>query len=293
MTDSEIIRLLITAAGSAVIVVLVMRITGGIKARREAMPDTAAALLHRISGQLDALDRIGAQVDGLDRAFRIPRMRGGFGETLLEEHLRAWLPPGSWSAQYGFPGGTRVDAVIRMGSRLVALDSKFPLERLESWLAGDAQGIPSDAKRAIIGHAESIASKYIRPQDGTLSFALMYMPAENIHYRMLRDDDGSLMRECLKRNVLPVGPMSLFAYLQTVAYGLKGLTLPAEGRELRRRIDRIRRDFTALAKPIATASTHLRNLSKSWDELERRAFKLEAGLEELDGLPQAAPKRTK
>ncbi len=237
--------------------------------------DSQSEVLHRISRQLDSLDRIGERVEGLDRAFRIPRIRGGFGETLLEELLRAWLPEGSWKSQYSFSDGTRVDAVIRMGSRLVPVDSKFPLERLEEWLKDENSGMSGEIRRTIISHADAISSKYIRPDEKTLSFALMYIPAENMHYRLLRDDDGSVMRECLQRQVLPVGPMSLFAYLQTVSYGLKGLTLPAEGKELRRRVDRLRRDFTALMKPLATASTHLKNLTKSWEELERRAVRME------------------
>ena len=247
--------------------------------------DIHSELLHRISRQLDALDRIGERVESLDNAFRIPRVRGGFGESLLEELLRAWLPEGSWISQYSFPDGSRVDAVIRMGSRLVPVDSKFPLERLEDWLKDEKAGINGEVKRTIISHANTISSKYIKPEDGTLSFALMYIPAENMHYRLLRDDDGTLMKECLHRHVLPVGPMSLFAYLQTVSYGLKGLTLPAEGRELRRRVDRLRKDFSALAKPLATASTHLRNLNRSWEEIERRVLRVEERIRDLDGNP--------
>jgi DNA recombination protein RmuC len=273
-------------------VLLTLAVLLAVALRRRGKPGTAdprnahEELLRRISRQLDALDGIGKRVDGLDRAFRIPRMRGGFGESLLEELLGAWLPEGSWTTQYAFPDGTRADAVVRMGKRLVAVDSKFPLERIEGWLMDDDAPIDGEVKRAIRGHAESIASKYIRPEDGTLSFALMYLPAENLHYRLLRDDDGSIMRACLTAGVLPVGPMSLFAYLQTVSYGLKGLSLPEEGRELRRRIDRLRRDFEALAKPLATASTHLKNLNRSWEEIDRRFGRLEDGLDALDSSPE-------
>ncbi|MCG8453327.1 MAG: DNA recombination protein RmuC [Spirochaetales bacterium] len=253
--------------------------------QREGLEPTSSALLHRITKQLDALDSIGAQVEGLDRAFRIPRTRGGFGETLLEELLRSWLPQGSWSTQYPFPNGTRVDAIIRMGSKLVPVDAKFPLERLEHWLRNEGKGIPGEVRRTILGHAQSIAQKYIRPEDGTLSFALMYFPAENLHYRVLTDDDGSLMRECLELHVLPVGPMSLFAYLQTVAFGLRGLALPAQGRELRKHIERIRRDVSALERPLTVASTHLKNLNKCWEEIERKRVRLEAGMEEISESP--------
>jgi DNA recombination protein RmuC len=268
-----------------VIIVLILILA----ARRKGRTDTAGTateLLHRISRQLDGLDRIGERVEGLDRAFRIPRVRGGFGESLLEELLGAWLPEGSWVPQYSFPDGTRVDAVIRMGSRLVPVDSKFPLERLEEWLMDDDSAMTGDVRRTIVAHAESISARYIRPDDQTLSFALMYMPAENMHYRLLRDDDGSVMRECLRRHVLPVGPMSLFAYLQTVSYGLKGMRLPAEGRELRQRVDRLRRDFSALAKPFSTAATHLKNLNNSWDEIEKRMIRVEESIAELESSPQ-------
>jgi len=278
-------------AGIAAAVILAAALVGSRNALKRQLSTTGDEngiqyeLLHRISRQLDSLDRIGERVEGLDRAFRIPRVRGGFGESLLEELLRAWLPEGSWVAQHSFSDGTRVDAVVRMGSRLVPVDSKFPLERLEDWLKDDEGGMTGEVRRTIISHADAISSKYIRPDDGTMSFALMYIPAENMFYRLLRDDDGTVMKECLRRRVLPVGPMSIFAYLQTVSYGLKGMTLPAEGQELRRRIDRLRRDFSALEKPLSVASTHLKNLSRSWEEIERRSVRLEDSMNELDSIP--------
>jgi DNA recombination protein RmuC len=281
MYPDQIAWILLAVSGVVILILLIAFISSRSAGRRNI---SESELLHRISRQLDSLDRIGERVEGLDRAFRIPRIRGGFGESILEELLRAWLPAGSWTAQYAFPDGTRVDAVVRMGSRLVPVDSKFPLERLEDWLGDDESDMTGDIRRTIISHAESISTKYIRPDDNTLSFALMYIPAENMHYRLLRDDDGTIMKECLRRHVLPVGPMSLFAYLQTVSYGLKGMTLPAEGRELRRRVDRLRRDFSALIKPLSTASTHLKNLTKSWEEIERRTLRMEDSMNELDSV---------
>ncbi len=274
-----------SGAGLLALILLISLIRLRLRSRLSLQAGSERELLQSISRQLNALDRIGERVEGLDRAFRIPRMRGGFGETLLEELLRSWLPPGSWASQYAFSGGARVDAVVKMGSRLAPVDSKFPMERLESWLSddsGDKSSMPSEVRKTFVQHARDIASRYIRPDEGTLSLALMYLPAENIHYRLLRDDDGTVMKECLSLHVLPVGPLSLFAYLQTVAYGLKGLALPAEGRELRRRVDRVRRDFTALARPLSVAAGHLKNLNGSWQEIERLTGRLDDGIEALD-----------
>ncbi len=282
-----------SGAGLLALILLISLIRLRLRSRLSLQAGSERELLQSISRQLNALDRIGERVEGLDRAFRIPRMRGGFGETLLEELLRSWLPPGSWASQYAFSSGVRVDAVVKMGSRLAPVDSKFPMERLESWLSddsGDKSPMPSEARKAFVQHARDIASRYIRPDEGTLSFALMYLPAENIHYRLLRDDDGTVMKECLSLHVLPVGPLSLFAYLQTVAYGLKGLALPAEGRELRRRVDRVRRDFTALVRPLSVAAGHLKNLNGSWQEIERLTGRLDDGIEALDAGAETAPR---
>ncbi len=285
------------AAGSGVLIVFLIFLLirsrvqrGGKRSSEEEGWADSRELMRSISRQLNALDRIGERVEGLDRAFRIPRVRGGFGETLLEELLRSWLPPGSWAAQFSFSDGCRVDAVIKMGSRLVAVDSKFPLERLENWLSEDEEystSIPADVRKTFLTHAQAVSSRYIRPDEGTLSFALMYLPAENLHYRLLRDDDGSIMRQCLQLNILPAGPSSLFAYLQTVSYGLKGLALPAEGRELRSRVDRLKRDFNALVKPLSVAAGHLKNLNGSWREIEKMTGRLENSLEALDSRSQS------
>ena len=255
--------------------------------RRKKTPETenGAAqdqLLYRISRQLDELESISSKIDGLDRAFRIPRIRGGFGETLLEELLRSWLPEGSWSSQYSFSDGTRVDTVIKTGRFIVPVDSKFPMESIESWLISEEQKVPADIKRKIILHADSIAKKYIRVNEGTLDFAIMYLPAENIHYKILSCDDGSIIRECISMKVLPCGPLSLFAYLQTVAFGLKGMKLSVKEEELRRRIGKLRRDFDLLEKVFATTTTHMKNLQKNWNEMERLFYRAGNDLEDFN-----------
>jgi hypothetical protein len=84
MNPNSISWLIAGIAGFAAVLMAVALLRGR-SGRDDVYRNT---LLQRISKQLDALDHIGKQVEGLDRAFRIPRIRGGFGETMLEELLR-------------------------------------------------------------------------------------------------------------------------------------------------------------------------------------------------------------
>ena len=115
----------------------------------------------------------------LEQALRPPKARGGFGELLLENLLRDRLPPTAFALQHGFAGGERVDAVIKV-DRIVPIDSKFPLDNFERMLAADndieRQQHEKLFARDVKTHVDAIAGKYIRPDEGTYDFALMYIP---------------------------------------------------------------------------------------------------------------------
>lgn len=215
------------------------------------------------------LEEMARKLDDLGRIFLLPRTRGGIGETLLEQLLGNWLPAAAWRRQYRFSDGGRVDAVIRAGSFLVPIDSKFPLERVAGLLKDDTTGedrrIPPAERKVFTAYAREISEKYIRPEEGTLQFALLYLPSEHIYYRCFVEDP-SLSEELLSFHVVPVGPSALFLYLQTVAYGLKGLSLPQKAKELRSHIQRIKSETERLERLFSTSSTHLKNLQASFDD---------------------------
>src|SRR5947209_5057511 len=75
----------------------------------------------------------------LEQILRPPKARGGFGELLLENLLRDRLPPSAYQTQYGFKGGERVDAVIRV-EKLVPIDAKSPLDNFERMVEAESEG---------------------------------------------------------------------------------------------------------------------------------------------------------
>ena len=223
-----------------------------------------------MNGKLEQLDRISGQLEEMNRIFSNPRMRGGLGETMMEELIRNWLPPESYEFQYGFAGGQRADAVILMGSYKVAVDAKFSLEQVREGLENSSGELPASVRKVFIQHGRSIAEKYILPREGTLPFALMYIPSEGLYYRAFIREGGGLINDLLKMGILPVSPSSLFVYLQTVVYGFRGYSFSNRSKELMTLVSQIRKDYEILERQFSLTGTHLKNLQKSWDDASSR-----------------------
>ena len=137
--------------------------------------------------------------------------------------------------QHGFKSGERVDAVIKV-ERLLPIDAKFPLDNFERMVeAEDDAGRTLHEKafaRDIKGHIDSIAEKYIKPAEGTYEFAFMYLPVEGIYYELVCGKTGALLQHAHERRVFPVSPTTFTAYLQVIAFGLKGMEFEQNAHEV-------------------------------------------------------------
>jgi len=238
--------------------------------RRSHGPSDSAHL-GELQGRLNELERISRHLDELRTLFILPRTRGDIGETLLAELLKNWLPKENFSLQYGFSNGNRADAVIHLGQYMVAVDAKFPMQSVREVLISSNEAdttpeIPSQIKRTFIQHADDIASKYIRPDEGTLQFALMYIPSENLYYRCFVED-SRLSAAVLERKVIPTSPSTLFLYIQTVAYGLRGFRFSQKAEQMIAQLYEIQTELRGFDKNLSTTATHLKNLTRSFDSL--------------------------
>lgn len=246
--------------------------------------------LGELQGRLNELTRISGNLEELRSLFVIPYTRGGLGETLLEELLRNWLPEESYALQYGFKNGSRADAVIRLGDYLVAVDAKFPLQSVREALSppeGEEGGgevprqIPAQIRRTFLNHARDIAGKYIRPEEHTLQFALMYIPSEHLYYRCFVEDNG-LAAAILEYKVVPVSPSSLFLYIQTVAYGLRGFNFSKKAEKLLSYLYEVQTELAAFDKTVSTAGTHLKNLTRSFDALSIQSRRIDTLVKRIE-----------
>ncbi len=260
--------------------------------------DNAARVVGDVQKNLGALGEasekifeVGKDIAGLQNILRAPKLRGGLGEFFLADLLGQILPPEHVSFQHAFRSRETVDAVVRVGGRLVPVDAKFPLENFRKMLEA-----PSDEERAglrrkfvqdVRKHIDAIAAKYILPDEGTYDFALMYIPAENVYYEtIVKDDsDGALLEYALKHRVVPVSPGSFYAYLQAIVLGLRGFQIEENARRIMEDLARLRGDFARFADDFDTLGKHLANAKTKHDDAGRRLERFQEKLENVHESP--------
>ena len=250
----------------------------------------------RIYEASQKIEKLAGEVTRLEDLLKPPKLRGTLGESFLEQTLRQALPQRSWKMQHRFSDNVVVDAVITVGERLVPVDSKFPLENYrrsreapeESQRKQALRDFASDVKR----HVDAIRTRYIRPDDGTYDFALMYVPAEAVYSEIAGDggDEKALADYAVERRVIPVSPRLLYAYLSTVAMGLRGLELQQSAQEIQARLGDLSRLWDKVDEPFGKIRVHLGNSQRQYDEAakalarfgERLATVGEVAAERLD-----------
>ncbi|MFQ5354810.1 MAG: DNA recombination protein RmuC [Thermodesulfobacteriota bacterium] len=229
-----------------------------------------------LSKATSELSEIGRDISGLGDILAAPKARGGLGEFLLGDLLASCLPAKYFSLQHTFRSGKRVDAVIRLSGGILSVDSKFPLENFKRLLEAENGGEKTLAKKKFISdcksHVDAIADSYILPGEGTLDFALMYVPAENVYYEMALQSaiEGGLIEYAFKKKVIPVSPNTFYLYMQTILMGLKGFEISKRTGEIRKGLERLSNDFAALMPDFDLLGRHLRNAALKHDDMGRK-----------------------
>ena len=212
------------------------------------------------------------------------KSRGNFGETTLERLLEDCLPRTQYTQQYRFRSGEAADAVIHLRDRkLMAIDSKFPLDAFQRL---ETEG--EEARRTFITavklHADSIAKKYIVPDEDTLDLALMFVPSEAVYYELLRSTDTrgvALDAYCRSKKIMAVSPNTLYAHLTVIAMGLRGMQIEENARRLSANLAGMRKQLDTFSESFDKIGTHLKNAQLSYTEADKRLDKASNSLNNL------------
>ncbi len=253
--------------------------------------DKAAQVVGDLREKVGQIHEVGKAASELVNILRAPKLRGGMGELFLGDLLAQILPPEHFALQHPFRSGEKVDAIIKIGSRVVPVDSKFPLENFKRVMdsASDAERVQARKKfnGDVKKHIDAIHDKYIRPDEGTYDFALMYIPAENVYYETIIKDDNAgsdrpLFSYALESRVIPVSPNSFYAYLQTILLGLKGMQVEQRAQEILSTLQRLRGDFEKVQENFRVLGTHLTNAQKQYGEAGKSLDKFDSKLTQIE-----------
>ncbi|MBM4434889.1 MAG: DNA recombination protein RmuC [Chloroflexi bacterium] len=252
------------------------RMTTQATATGRALTDLARQL-GELSARSERIGELARDVGSLHDLLKVPQPRGGFGELMLERLLADSLPAEAFALQHTFRDGQRVDAIVRSGGRIVPIDAKFPLEAFQALLAAKTDD-ERRAKRKLFlqqvkRHVDAVG-RYVRPDEGTVDIAFLYVPAEQVHYEaFVALEDGDDMRAyCAQHRVVPVSPNTLVAYLHLVALGLRGLAIEERSRDLHEHVRRAALDLERFRDLYDQLGRHIENASKKFTE-SRRALK--------------------
>jgi len=220
------------------------------------------------------------QLRSLQDTLTNTKQRGMLGEYSLEVILDNYFPQ-SYERQYKFKNGDIVDFVIKVKDKLIPIDSKFSLDNYQRILEAKTdteraqfeEVFKSDLKKRI-----DETSKYIKPNEGTMEFAFMFIPAEAIYYDLLINRIGAVKsntRDLVEyamgeKHVVIVSPTSFLAYLQTVLQGLKALQIEESAKEIGKRVEELRRHIgnydTYMEKLGTQLGTSIRTYNTAYKE---------------------------
>ncbi len=223
--------------------------------------DNAAKVIGDVQKNIGEFSEIGRSMKDLQEFLRSPKLRGNIGEQVLKELLGQMLPKQSFHLQYTFKSGDKVDAAIKTAAGIIPVDSKFPLENFRKMLSAKDdkekklydKEFESDVKK----HIDAISKKYILTEEGTIDYALMYIPSESIYYEVV--NSISLFDYAQDKRVLPVSPTTFYAYLKAILMSFEGQKIEAKAKEILASLRAIQKDYSKVEDNMSVLQKHLTN----------------------------------
>lgn len=260
----------------------------------------SARLIADVTQRLTRLDETNKRVVGvadelrtLQNALQNPKQRGVLGEYHLASLLQNVLPPGRFQMQYRFNDGETVDAVIFLeDDQILPIDSKFSLENYNRLVEETEPAARQALVKLFKGDLKSRideTAKYIRPTEGTMDFAFMFIPSEAIYYDLLANKVGTTRtsaRDLIEyafreKRVIIVSPTSFMAYLQTVLQGLRSLQIERQAKEIQLRVGQLGRHINnfeefmqKLGSSLGVTVNHYNQAHKELGKVDKDVVKI-------------------
>ena len=261
----------------------------------------SAKIIREVTEKLTKLDETNKQVvnfadqlKSLQDILKNPKQRGVLGEYYLETVLKNVLPPGSYQTQYEFKDGTKVDAVIFVKDKIIPVDSKFSLENYNRILEADDKNEKKKLEEVFKNDLKNRideTAKYIKPEEGTMEFAFMFIPSEAIYYDLLINKIGTVKANTrdlveyamVQKKIIIVSPTSFLAYLQTVLQGLRALQIEESAQEIKKGVENLARHLISYEIYMQKMGNHLGTTVNMYNSAYKEFSKIDKDVYKISG----------
>lgn len=223
--------------------------------------DKAAQVIASVQRNIGEVSEIGRSMQELQELLRSPKLRGTIGEQILKDLLSQLLPKQTYKLQYRFKSGAIVDAMVKTAAGIIPIDAKFPIEGFRAM----NKARTTDEKKTfykqfvleVKKHIKDIGNKYIAPDEGTLDYALMYIPSEAIYYEIVNSNE--LFAFAGENRVLPVSPTTFYAFLKAILMSFEGQKIEQQAQQILASLRTIQKDYQKMDSLLTLLGKHLTN----------------------------------
>lgn len=223
--------------------------------------DNAARVIVGVQKSVGEMSEIGRNMRDLQEFLRSPKLRGNVGEQVLKELLGQMLPKQAFHLQYAFKTGAVVDAAVVTQAGVVPIDSKFPMENFRKMgnaeTEQETEVYRKEFTRDVKKHIDDISKKYILTDEGTIDYAIMYIPSEAVYYEVC--NSVALMDYAQDKRVLPVSPTTFYAYMKAILMSFEGQKIEEQAKQILSAIKSIEKDYSRVEENLSILGKHLNN----------------------------------
>jgi len=242
----------------------------------------------QIREDLKQVQEVVKDVSSFQEIFKSPKLKGQWGEASLEHILSQHFPQELYKKQYLFSSGEQVDAILKLpDSKILPIDAKFPSENFEKMINTASETEKNFYKKTFLEDVKfkinDIASKYILPSEGTVDFALMYIPAEAIYYEIVNNigREFDLANYAWSKKVILTSPNTIYLTLRTIEHWFRDTQISRQTQEILKKLAKVHQDAETLMENFRKLGGHLRNASSAYSDSERRLSLLDEKVEKL------------
>ncbi len=241
--------------------------------------------------ELGQMQQIGKSLSYVQDFLLSAKKRGTIGEQIMEEMLKQSLPANMYEIQYRFRSGECADSVIKINNRLLAMDSKFSMENYRAYINAETDE-QRDALRKLFvrdvkKRIDEISKKYVLPEENTLDFALMYVPADGVFNEI--SDDVEVYEYARNKRVHMVSPSTFYYFLQVILIGLQGARISEHAQHILKVIQGLKKDSEKFSDNLSVLTKHVTNAKQTLELVSTGYEKIHGKIDEISNLKIEQP----